>query len=74
MVWGAVHRGYAQQPERAAEELADLVAALVDELGPVPAAHLPRAPIADLAAKPTRPSPASTSRFVLRWVVCATCR
>lgn len=27
LVWGAVHRGYAQQPERAAEELAELVAA-----------------------------------------------
>jgi glycogen operon protein len=27
IVWGAVHRGYAQQPARAAEELAELVAA-----------------------------------------------
>ena len=27
VVWGAVHRGYAQQPDRAAEELAELVAA-----------------------------------------------
>ncbi len=27
LVWGAVHRGYAQRPERAAEELAELVAA-----------------------------------------------
>ena len=30
LVWGAVHRGYAAQPERAAEELADLVAAAHD--------------------------------------------
>lgn len=27
LVWGAVHRGYARHPERAAEELAELVAA-----------------------------------------------
>lgn len=32
VVWGAVHRGYAQQPDRAAEELAELVAA-AHELG-----------------------------------------
>ena len=30
LVWGAVHRPYAQQPERAAEELAELVAAAHD--------------------------------------------
>ena len=30
IVWGAVHRGYARQPDRAAEELAELVAAAHD--------------------------------------------
>jgi len=44
--WGPVCAGLGS-----ATVAADLVAALVDELGPVPAAHLPRAPIADLAAR-----------------------
>ena len=30
VVWGAVHRGYAEQPDRAAEELAELIAAAHD--------------------------------------------
>ena len=44
--WGPVCAGLGS-----ATVAADLVAALVDELGPVPAAHLPRAPLADLSAR-----------------------
>lgn len=44
--WGPVCAGLGS-----ATVAADLVAALVDEVGPVPAAHLPRAPLADLGAR-----------------------